>query len=71
MTLPLEKRVTGKPAFLAGDGEMAAAIRDFDWSKSPLGPPEQWPRTLRTCLSIMLASRQPMWVVGSRTDQFL
>ena len=62
MTLPLEKRVTGKPAFLAGDGEMAAAIRDFDWSKSPLGPPEQWPRTLRTCLSIMLASRQPMWV---------
>jgi two-component sensor histidine kinase len=50
------------PDFLAGGGEMGAAIRAFNWSATPLGPPESWPRTLRTCLRIMLASRQPMWV---------
>jgi two-component sensor histidine kinase len=41
---------------------MGAAIRAFNWAATPLGPPESWPRTLRTCLRIMLASRQPMWV---------
>ncbi len=50
------------PEFLAGGGEMGAAIRAFNWGATPLGPPESWPRTLRTCLRIMLASRQPMWV---------
>lgn len=41
---------------------MGAAMRAFNWAPTPLGPPESWPRTLRTCLRIMLASRQPMWV---------
>jgi two-component sensor histidine kinase len=50
------------PDFLAGGGEMGAATRAFDWASTPLGPPEGWPQTLRTCLRIMLASRQPMWV---------
>jgi two-component sensor histidine kinase len=50
------------PDFLAGGGEMGAAMRAFDWASTPLGPPAGWPQTLRTCLRIMLASRQPMWV---------
>ena len=50
------------PDFLAGGGEMGRAIRAFNWATTSLGPPESWPRTLRTCLRIMLASRQPMWV---------
>ena len=62
MTLQLNRMMTTAPAFLAGGGEMGAAIRAFDWASSPLGPPDQWPRTLKTCLSIMLSSRQPMWV---------
>ena len=41
---------------------MGAAMRDFDWASTPLGPPPAWPRTLKTCLRILLASRQPMWV---------
>ncbi len=41
---------------------MGAAIRAFNWAATPLGPPKSWPPTLRTCLRIMLASRQPMWV---------
>ncbi len=62
MTLHLDKVVTAAPAFLAGGGEMGAAIRRFDWAATPLGLPDSWPRTLKTCLSILLASRQPMWV---------
>ena len=62
MTLHIDKSLTAAPAFLAGGGELGAAIRQYDWAASPLGPPEGWPRTLKTCLSIMLASRQPMWV---------
>ena len=50
------------PDFLAGGGEMGAAIRAFNWAATAMGPPESWPRTLRTCLRIILASRQPMWV---------
>jgi PAS domain-containing protein len=50
------------PEFLSGGGQMGAAIRAFNWAATSLGPPESWPRTLRTCLRIMLASRQPMWV---------
>jgi len=62
MTLQLNKVMPTAPAFLAGGGQMGAAIRDFDWAATPLGPPDGWPRTLKTCLSILLASRQPMWV---------
>jgi two-component sensor histidine kinase len=50
------------PDFLQGGGEMGAAMRAFDWSATPLGDPHTWPQTLRTCLRILLASRQPMWV---------
>ena len=63
MSLHLNRHMTIRlPEFLAGGGEMGAAIRAFDWSKTPLGDPGGWPQTLKTCLRIMLASRQPMWV---------
>ena len=62
MSLQRDDAAPAAPGFLAGGGEMGAAIRAFDWAATPLGPPEFWPRTLTTCLSILLASRQPMWV---------
>ena len=43
--------------FLAGGGEMGWRIRAFDWSKTPLGPVEEWPQSLRSAVSICLASR--------------
>ncbi len=49
-------------AFLQGGGEMGARIRDFDWSATPLGTPSTWPGSLKTCVRIMLTSRQPMFV---------
>ena len=48
--------------FLAGGGEMGERIRTFDWSTTPLGPPEQWPQSLKTAVRIMLTSRQPIWI---------
>ncbi|HYQ84886.1 MAG TPA: histidine kinase dimerization/phospho-acceptor domain-containing protein, partial [Rubrobacter sp.] len=48
--------------FLDGGGEMGERMREADWSRSPLGPVEQWPRSLKTAVRIMLTSRQPMFV---------
>ena len=46
----------------AGGGELGELMRRRDWSATPLGPVEGWPRALRTCVRIMLTSRQPMFV---------
>jgi signal transduction histidine kinase/CheY-like chemotaxis protein len=46
--------------WLAGDGEMGARIRAFDWSNSPLGPRETWSPALRATLGVMLANRFPL-----------
>lgn len=50
------------PEFLSGGGELGQRIRDFDWSSTPLGPVQSWPQSLRTCVRIMLTSRQPIWI---------
>ncbi|HET7621421.1 MAG TPA: PAS domain S-box protein [Gemmatimonadaceae bacterium] len=47
---------------LVGGGEMGALTRAFDWSKTPVGPVEQWPRTLLTAVQIILDSRFPMFL---------
>ena len=48
--------------FLAGGGECGERMRAMDWSASPLGPPQRWPQSLKTCVRIVLTSRQPMFV---------
>jgi len=48
--------------FLAGGGELGALIRAHDWTRTPLGPPESWPQSLKTAVRIMLTSRQPIWI---------
>ena len=46
----------------AGDSELSFLMRSKDWSKTPLGPPETWPQSLKTCVRIILTSRQAMFV---------
>ena len=48
--------------FLKGGGEMGELARSLDWSKTPLGTPDQWPGSLRTAASILLNSQFPMFV---------
>jgi signal transduction histidine kinase len=43
--------------FLAGGGEMGDRIRSLDWSKTPLGPSNLWPQSLRSALSHLLPSK--------------
>jgi hypothetical protein len=42
---------------LLGGGEMGALMRAMDWSKTPLGPVQDWPQSLRSALSILLPSK--------------
>ncbi len=37
-------------------------MRAFDWSTTPLGPPEIWPQPLRMAVRLMLAAKQPVFV---------
>ena len=52
----------GATSFLSGGGELGERIRSFDWSRTPLGPAESWPQSLKTAVRIMLTSRQPFWL---------
>lgn len=49
--------------FLEGGGEMAIAIRRFDWASNPLGPIEKWSPSLKITVSLALNSAFPMWIV--------
>jgi signal transduction histidine kinase len=49
-------------AFLEGRSQVAALMRGHDWSRSPLGPPEQWSQSLRSMVNLMLGSAFPMFV---------
>lgn len=42
---------------------MASLIRSLDWSSTPLGPTESWPQSLRTTVSLCLASNFPINIV--------
>ncbi len=45
-----------------GKGEMVSLMRGFDWSGTPVGPPNTWPESLRTAVRICLTSSFPMWI---------
>ncbi|MCW7539452.1 ATP-binding protein [Aquabacterium sp. A7-Y] len=49
--------------FLQGGGELGALIRAKAWSQTPIGPPETWPQSLRTTVSLCLASNFPINIV--------
>jgi signal transduction histidine kinase/DNA-binding NarL/FixJ family response regulator len=57
--------------FLSGGGEMGRRIREFDWSGHRLGRPDDWPRSLKTAVSLILNSQHPMWIGWGREMSFL
>ena len=58
--LVTDRDETLDPAWLSGGGEMGRLVRAMDWSKTPLGPPQSWPKSLQTMLGVVLGSRFPM-----------
>lgn len=43
-------------------GDVGRDLAAVAWDATPLGPPESWPQSLRTAVSILLSSRFPMWM---------
>jgi hypothetical protein len=52
--------ISDEQGWLAGGGEMSRLIRERDWVQTALGPIESWPQSLKTSVSICLASRFPI-----------
>ncbi|HWK95072.1 MAG TPA: PAS domain-containing protein [Pseudolabrys sp.] len=50
---------TGK-LFLDGGGLLGAIIAGFDWSRTPLGPIESWPTSIKTTVGLILRSPVPI-----------
>lgn len=62
--------VTADYDFLVGGGEIAELIRAKDWSSTPLGPIADWPQSLRTAVSLCLASSFPINIIwGPKNTQ--
>jgi PAS domain-containing protein len=55
-----EPAIAAPHAFLAGGGKVAEIISAFDWSKTPLGPLEGWPTSIKTTVALMLRSPVPI-----------
>ena len=57
--------------FLDAPGEAAALMRGHDWNESRLGPPQGWPQSLRSVVSLLLRSKFPMFVAWGPSLGFL
>ena len=56
--------------FLTGGTVMAELVRCKDWSETPLGPIDTWPQSLRTTVSLCLASNFPINIIwGAESTQ--
>ncbi len=45
-----------------GGSQLAELMRATDWAKTPVGPAEEWPQSVRAILRLMLTSRYAMWM---------
>ncbi len=52
-------------------GDLAALVRGHDWSKTPLGPIDQWPSSLEIPVETMLRSGMPMALAWGPADVML
>lgn len=44
------------------DREIGRDLASVHWAATPLGPPNEWPQSLQTAVSILLSSRFSMWM---------
>jgi len=52
--------------WLTSGSEMKKLIRLMDWSRTPVGPIDLWPQSLKTAVNILLNSRHPMFIWWGR-----
>lgn len=53
------ERFKGEPQ-ISAPGGMGGLIGEKDWSATPIGSPETWSPTLKTCVELILAAAFPM-----------
>ncbi len=58
-------------SFVSGGGEMGRRISDFKWENTSLGAIGTWSQSLKTSVSILLNSTQPMWIGWGKENIFL
>jgi PAS domain S-box-containing protein len=63
--------ITRVNTLITGPSEMAARIRAYKWSKTPLGPIENWSDTLLATVNLMLHSPFPTILSWGREMVFL
>ncbi|MDB5613045.1 MAG: sensory box histidine kinase/response regulator [Devosia sp.] len=59
------------PFFLCGTLLMAEQFRTFEWSSTPLGSASTWSPTLQSMVQLLIASRQPMFLVWGEQRTYL
>jgi anti-anti-sigma factor len=64
MTRPDEtlRAQAAEDGLFARGGELGRIMAGWDWSATPVGPPETWPSPLRNVVRILLGSRFSMWM---------
>ncbi len=56
---------------IVGGGVMGEAVRQHDWSLTPLGPLSEWTPALRSSLNLMLNSEFPMFIAWGEELTFI
>ncbi|HET8980596.1 MAG TPA: SpoIIE family protein phosphatase [Solirubrobacteraceae bacterium] len=59
------------PEFLGRGGQVGRDLLNVDWAATPLGPIENWPRSLSTVVRVLLTSRFAMWMAYGPELTFL
>lgn len=54
-----------------GGNDMAGQILSFDWAKTPLGPIDQWPKSLRSAVNLILPSVTPFVILWGHEGIFI
>jgi signal transduction histidine kinase/serine phosphatase RsbU (regulator of sigma subunit)/DNA-binding NarL/FixJ family response regulator len=58
-------------AAVALGGEMGRRFAEFDWTAHPLGPPQSWPKQVRSAVALVLTSRFPIVLWLDTEELFL
>ncbi|HWF90861.1 MAG TPA: response regulator [Terriglobales bacterium] len=60
--IAIEEDVTPAADWAKAGGALGKLVYGFDWTTTPLGALENWPKSLKTIVRVMLASRFAMWM---------
>ncbi|MCW5976861.1 MAG: PAS domain-containing protein [Bryobacteraceae bacterium] len=60
--IPTANRAASSSDPFSGGGRMGELMRSIDWSRTPVGPVESWPQSLKTALSVLLKQRTAVFI---------